>query len=245
MSYTYQANVSDGETVSSVSAPTTVSPSSLSLSATAPWPPPGLLGSVIAGTATVNINTLPQPNISVLASLSQIGDLGISLGYANAFAALYYYFEVEAVPGIQSPNVLIPVITVGVLTGVGGLNVANLSIADTQNGQSVFNVNQNGGFVDTLSITPGVEYLVQMSAFADVEQTTAGASVFVDPQFTIDPNFADANEFQMQFSPGIGNGPLDATPLPAALPLFATGLGAMGLLGWRRKRKAAASLAAA
>jgi outer membrane lipase/esterase len=26
------------------------------------------------------------------------------------------------------------------------------------------------------------------------------------------------------------------TPLPAALPLFATGLGALGLLGWRRKR---------
>ncbi len=35
-----------------------------------------------------------------------------------------------------------------------------------------------------------------------------------------------------------------ATPLPAALPLFAMGLGAMGLLGWRRKRKAAAALAA-
>ena len=29
-----------------------------------------------------------------------------------------------------------------------------------------------------------------------------------------------------------------AAPLPAALPLFATGLGALGLLGWRRKRKA-------
>jgi hypothetical protein len=28
-------------------------------------------------------------------------------------------------------------------------------------------------------------------------------------------------------------------PIPAALPLFATGLGALGLLGWRRKRKAA------
>ena len=27
------------------------------------------------------------------------------------------------------------------------------------------------------------------------------------------------------------------TPLPATLPLFATGIGAMGLLGWRRKRK--------
>jgi hypothetical protein len=29
-------------------------------------------------------------------------------------------------------------------------------------------------------------------------------------------------------------------PLPAAFPLFATGLGAFGLLGWRRKKKAAA-----
>jgi len=33
---------------------------------------------------------------------------------------------------------------------------------------------------------------------------------------------------------------LEATPIPAALPLFATGLGALGLLGRRRKRKQAA-----
>ena len=31
-----------------------------------------------------------------------------------------------------------------------------------------------------------------------------------------------------------------ALMLPAALPLFATGLGALGLLGWRRKKKATA-----
>jgi hypothetical protein len=31
---------------------------------------------------------------------------------------------------------------------------------------------------------------------------------------------------------------LRAASLPAALPLFATGLGGLGLLGWRRKRKA-------
>jgi hypothetical protein len=35
------------------------------------------------------------------------------------------------------------------------------------------------------------------------------------------------------------------TPLPAALPLFASGLGALGLFGWRRKRKGAATNAAA
>lgn len=34
--------------------------------------------------------------------------------------------------------------------------------------------------------------------------------------------------------------PTSPTPVPAALPLFATGLGALSLLGWRRKRKTAA-----
>jgi hypothetical protein len=32
-----------------------------------------------------------------------------------------------------------------------------------------------------------------------------------------------------------------ATPIPAALPLFASGLGAMGLIAGRRKRKAQAA----
>jgi hypothetical protein len=38
-----------------------------------------------------------------------------------------------------------------------------------------------------------------------------------------------------------GGGGDNPTPLPAALPLFASGLGALGLLGWRRKRKAQAA----
>jgi hypothetical protein len=47
----------------------------------------------------------------------------------------------------------------------------------------------------------------------------------------------------LYFTDGI-NGEVDGlfgainatTPLPAALPLFATGIGALGLLGWRRKK---------
>lgn len=35
-------------------------------------------------------------------------------------------------------------------------------------------------------------------------------------------------------------GTLTTTPLPATLPLFASGLGVLGFLGWRRKRKARA-----
>ena len=40
------------------------------------------------------------------------------------------------------------------------------------------------------------------------------------------------------FTIGVPNA--GTTPLPPALPLFASGLGALGLLGWRRKKKAAA-----
>jgi len=45
----------------------------------------------------------------------------------------------------------------------------------------------------------------------------------------------DGGNVSMQLAPAV-------TPLPAALPLFATGLGAMGLLGWRRKRKNTAAI---
>jgi hypothetical protein len=40
---------------------------------------------------------------------------------------------------------------------------------------------------------------------------------------------------------GVPEGPPFVTPLPSALPLFATGLGALGLLAWRRKRKTQAA----
>ena len=57
--------------------------------------------------------------------------------------------------------------------------------------------------------------------------------------FTIDPLTAGSVLIgNTGFAPeGIAVAP-PAVPLPAALPLFATALAGMGLLGWRRKRKA-------
>jgi hypothetical protein len=53
--------------------------------------------------------------------------------------------------------------------------------------------------------------------------------------FTSNEDYADFNNITTT------SGSVSTTPLPAALPLFATGLGALGLLGWRRKRKAQAA----
>ena len=52
---------------------------------------------------------------------------------------------------------------------------------------------------------------------------------FTPYTFSIDA-FSDANRGEN----------FGVVPLPSALPLFATGLGALGLLGWRRKKKSVA-----
>jgi hypothetical protein len=49
--------------------------------------------------------------------------------------------------------------------------------------------------------------------------------------------FRQASDQEITFTP------VSSSPLPPALPLFGTGLGALGLLGWRRKRKAATAIA--
>lgn len=60
---------------------------------------------------------------------------------------------------------------------------------------------------------------------------------------------SDQMHFQVWALPGSidithGASDVSATPLPAALPLFASGLAAAGLVAWRKRRKQTAALAA-
>jgi hypothetical protein len=64
-----------------------------------------------------------------------------------------------------------------------------------------------------------------------------------DPISTVGGNrygWFPQNEFPFL---AIDNASLTTTPLPAALPMFASGLGALGLLRWRKKRKSVAAAA--
>jgi hypothetical protein len=76
-------------------------------------------------------------------------------------------------------------------------------------------------------------------------ESAYGSDLITDVAFIVDGGWASGGTQLLTLSSLDINGTnytssLSATPLPAALPLFAGGLGAMGLLGWRRKRKAQA-----
>jgi hypothetical protein len=105
-----------------------------------------------------------------------------------------------------------------------------------------------GGITQTINLPYNIhiDYADTITFIGGETITVPGWQFVVNP-LTLGPNgvgsfpyFLTATVTQLT-----GFSALDATtPLPAALPLFATGLGALGLLGWRKKRKAAAFAAA-
>jgi hypothetical protein len=92
-----------------------------------------------------------------------------------------------------------------------------------------------GGFIPALTTAPVGS--VVFSSFDGSAFNILSATMFLSN----DPNTFCCTTLDVTGS--LSTVAVSATPLPAALPLYATGLGALALLRWRRKRKAA-SLAA-
>jgi len=113
-------------------------------------------------------------------------------------------------------------------------------ILDAANGLLVNSVNTSGSPITNVSIlsssNPGL-------VSASLTDPSSGAVEFFT---TFGELGTDVVTYDFTLASGGASniGTVDiavtTTPLPAALPLFAGGLGALGLFGWRRKRKAAA-----
>ncbi len=148
----------------------------------------------------------------------------------------------------------------------GQIDAANLSYGgatySTILGQGPFTGNTTSGqtpvpvdyFVDigsSASLLPRIDLGIPGTSAVDslISYTGGNVCVLVGTAGTCGPDqagntwysdFRDASEII-----ALSTGELTATPLLATLPLFATGLGALGLFGWRRKRKNGAAIAAA
>ncbi len=188
-------------------------------------------------TATANLQSFP--NITVSASVTA-SDL-----QASALAELYYYFEVVGPSSVSVPLIIYasgevstPLVSGnGASVYLGGTALAHITCDAGGACTSGFSI------AAPVNVTSDTVYEISVSVSVAANTTACGStcssdsqSGSVDPVITFGSDF-DTDGFSLVFSPDVGN---TATPLPAALPLFATGLGAMGLLGWRRKRKAAA-----
>lgn len=96
----------------------------------------------------------------------------------------------------------------------------------------------SGSFTLRGQIKIGVPMSVDMYAIAHSQSFVgllgqASSLAFIDPLITIDPTFADAANFKLYVSPGVGN---TAVPVPGAGLLFAWSLLPVGAATWRARR---------
>jgi hypothetical protein len=117
------------------------------------------------------------------------------------------------------------------LNALGGSQADHLIIGPPGAGGTYSNANGSIAAND-----PHNPFLNQTATFnillAGITDTTSISSVI----FSFGTTEGAALVAGIPGAPGVP-GPFSAVPIPAALPLFAGGLGALGLLGWRRKRK--------
>jgi hypothetical protein len=173
-------------------------------------------------------------------SLTFIGNSGASIVATGSTTAGVY--ELGFDDNLYSVN-----LTNGALTLIGKTGVPIASPTGmSANGPNLYiNSKSNLYLVDT---STGIASLVgstspaQFGTMVYIKGTYYAGTATDSPErvLTFDPDTANVLTSVGSNSGifwGLAPDSLD-TPLPGTLPLFATGLGALGLFGWRRKRKA-------
>ncbi len=206
---------------------------------------------IFSGSAIGTVGGLSAPAVSATAAISaaQLIEGSTSPQAMSAGATITYYFELTQVAGtgLSGP---VPVLLNGsssVKTKIQGVGTAteNISATVTAVGDTtpIYSLpgSNNGPFLQSLAIVPGLEYQVTLGVFvsAAVSASSNGSpslSAFasIDPTLTISPDFA--SDFQLSLSSGIDNG--SAVPEPSGLAIMVVGLaGLAAAVRFRRQRK--------
>jgi hypothetical protein len=193
-----------------------------------------LFGATAAANASPYVVTIQQVGSDVVATGSGNIDLtGLTSPQSFTFAAV-----IEASTGLIDLSTGAADLFNGTISGptnfgpgIGG----SLTFASTSSGPIVgFDAEDAAIFNRDLRIPSGYVSDSALSTSTDTFASATLASLGLTPgtyQWTWGTG-ADQS-FTVQIV-----GTVSSVPLPAALPLFATGLAGLGLLGWRRKRKA-------
>jgi hypothetical protein len=174
-------------------------------------------------------NDYAVPRVSAAATSTALGG-----GSAQSF--LRYEFAISGADG----NVDVNIRAMAETASAGGQAKANLYIAEpgvvpfVTAELGLFGADQLYSLNQTYTLVANVIYQVTMQVFVQASLGSS-ASAYVDPYFSAPAGYT------VLTSAGIGNLQPSTVPIPAALPLFASGLGALGLFGWRRKKAAASA----
>jgi hypothetical protein len=111
----------------------------------------------------------------------------------------------------------------------------------TNNGTAISPINSFGGITNQGNnnpINPALGPVFFGNPFApDAPITSLDLFADVTPYGFVTSGGIPIGANDFHFAAHIDLASVPPIPLPGALPLFATGLGALGLLGWRRKKK--------
>jgi hypothetical protein len=196
-------------------------------------------------TAQIQATTLPSPSISALTSNGGAADL---YG-ASTSNNLDYYIRivgpdasnvpiiVDSHASLSSTNLVYGsgssfVLSVGYQTiAYVGASTSGLTILGGSG--SISGLASDLSITQTLSEQSNTEIFVHMYVAAEVQgNSVESAGAFLDPIFSIDPNFVGANNYSIETSFGIGN--VSAVPEPSTWAMLLLGFAGVGFVAYGR-----------